>query len=300
MQKNHDRYEISVIIPTYNRREILHYTLLSLTQQDIGKERFEVVLIDDGSTDGTREMIATYESLLNIKYHFLTDSGHTPSTARNKGILLSEGRICLLIDSGVMLKDNCISEHLRFYETRPSHATAIGYVYGFFAPIEVEEEMIKVLVTDDPAESFRRMAEDEMFQDIRDQHYPKYNDQLQDLPAPWFYYWSCHISAQRSDLIAVGMFDESYNGRWGVEDNDLGFRLQAFGVKTYLLRSAQTIHYPHYRSYDDMREQGTKNCAYFHSKFPTPETKLFLDYYMHPGFLDINQLALEMHLTKVG
>lgn len=301
MQKSNYRYDVSVIIPTYNRREILSYTLFSLARQDIGRHRYEVVVIDDGSTDGTLEMVKSYEGQLNITYHFLQDSGHTPSTARNKGIVLSEGRISLFIDAGVILKEDCISQHIRFYEEKPSNATVIGYVYGMFARPEIEEIMMREIITDDPAESFRRLTVDEMFLDMRDRHYPTHNDQLQDLPAPWFYYWSCHISANRQDLVAVGMFDEHYNGRWGVEDNDLGFRLQQKGIKTYLVRSAQTIHYPHYRSFDDMREQGTKNCLYFHNKFQTPETKLFLDYYMHPDFIDINKMALEMSMTeKVG
>jgi glycosyltransferase involved in cell wall biosynthesis len=298
MKKHTDRYEVSVVIPTFNRREILSYTLLSLTKQEIDKDRFEVVIIDDGSTDDTREMVETFESRLNLKYHFLKDSGHTPSTARNRGILLSEGRIILLIDSGVILKSDCIREHVNFYEENPSGATVIGYVYGFFAPVEVEEEMLKLIITDDPAESFRRLSGDDMFLDIRDKHYPTYNDQLQDIPAPWFYYWSCHISASRKDLIEVGLFDENYNGRWGVEDNDLGYRLQQKGIRTYLLRSAQTIHYPHYRSKADMIEQGTKNCIYFHNKFPTRETKLFLEFYMHPDFLDINKMVLEQRTAE--
>lgn len=299
MLKSQDRYEVSVIIPTFNRREILSYTLSSLAKQNIDKDRFEVVLIDDGSTDGTREMIGTFEDQLHLQYYFLEDSGHTPSTARNKGILLSKGRIVVLIDSGVILKSDCIQEHINFYEDRPSGATVIGYVYGFFAPIEVEEEMIKQIIPYDPVESFRRLSADDIFLDIRDKHYPTYNDQLQDIPAPWFYYWSCHISANRSDLMDVGMFDENYNGRWGVEDNDLGYRLQQKGIKTYLLRNAQTIHYPHYRSQSDMVEQGTKNCRYFHDKFQTAETALFLQYYMHPDFLDINKMLLERRMSEV-
>jgi glycosyltransferase involved in cell wall biosynthesis len=301
MRKVEDRYDVSVVIPTYNRREILSYTLLSLSKQEMDKDKFEVVIIDDGSTDDTRDMVKTFETQLHVTYRFLKDSGHTPSTARNQGILHSEGRICLLLDSGVIMKSDCVSEHIDFYKKRPSGATAIGYVYGFFAPVEVEEEMVRLIVTDDPAESFRRMQVDDMFLDVRDQHYPEYNDQLEDLPAPWFYYWSCHISAIRKDLIDVGLFDENYNGKWGVEDNDLGYRLQLKGIRTYLLRSAQTIHYPHYRSWLDMREQGTKNCLYFHNKFQTLETKLFLDYYMHPDFLDINKMIINQQLVeKVG
>jgi glycosyltransferase involved in cell wall biosynthesis len=292
-----NRYEVSVVIPTFNRREILSYTLLSLVKQDIDKDSFEVVIIDDGSTDGTGEMVETFQDRLNLSYHFLKDSGHTPATARNHGILNAEGRIIMLIDSGIILKSDCVSAHIDFYEKRPSGATVIGYVYGIFAPFDVEKKMLKLIDIDDQAESFRRFSNDKTFMDYRDKHYPIYKDQLEDLPAPWFYYWSCHISANRRDLIDVGLFDENYNGRWGVEDNDLGFRLHQRGIRTYLLRNAQAIHYPHYRNWEDMTEQGTKNCIYFHNKFQTPETELFLRYYMHPDFLDINEMALNKQIV---
>jgi glycosyltransferase involved in cell wall biosynthesis len=298
MLQSKNRYEVSVVIPTYNRREILSYTLLSLIKQDTDKDRFEVVVVDDGSTDGTREMVATYQDRLNLSYYFLKDSEHAPATARNHGILNAEGRIVLFVDSGVILKSDCVSAHIDFYEKRPSGATAVGYVYGIFAPVDVEEKMLKLIVTDDPTECFRRLSNDKIFMDYRDRHYPIYNDQLQDLPAPWFYYWGCHISANRQDLVDVGLFDENYNGNWGVEDNDLGFRLQQRGIRTYLLRNAQAIHYPHYRNWENMTKQGTKNCIYFHNKFPTLETELFLRYYMHPDFMDINEMALNRQLLE--
>lgn len=298
MQNEKDQYCVSVIIPTYNRREILNYTLISLAKQDFDKDKFEVIVIDDGSNDGTDELVRSYEGKMNLVYHFLKDRGHTPATARNKGILLSKGKVCLFIDSGVSLNTNCIREHVKFYEERPTHATVIGYVYGFFAPEDVEEKMKELFIPDDPYESCRLLSENDIFRDVRDRHYFLYNDRLEDLPAPWFYYWSCHISANREDLLRVGMFDESYNGRWGVEDNDLGFRLQQEGIKIYLLRSAETIHYPHYRNRASMLEDGTNNCIYFHNKFQTLETKLFLDYYMHPDFIDINRMSMEMQVAN--
>ena len=49
---------ISVIIPTYNRRDLLRETLNSLVQQTYPKNCFEVIVVDDGSTDGTEEIAA--------------------------------------------------------------------------------------------------------------------------------------------------------------------------------------------------------------------------------------------------
>ena len=62
-----EKKEISVIIPTYNRSELLEYTLKSLSLQELSKDRFEVIVADDGSTDDTRGLTLKYERLMNLK-----------------------------------------------------------------------------------------------------------------------------------------------------------------------------------------------------------------------------------------
>ena len=61
------KYDISVIMPTYNRSNLLEYSLQSLVLQDIDPGRFEVVIGDDGSSDDTREVIRKYEKQINIQ-----------------------------------------------------------------------------------------------------------------------------------------------------------------------------------------------------------------------------------------
>jgi glycosyltransferase involved in cell wall biosynthesis len=101
--KNQNDLTVSVIIPTYNRSQLLSYTLDSLVQQDLPKDRFEVVVGDDGSSDDTRQVVGKYEALMNVKYAFQEDKGYRPGSARNKAISISEGDICLFIDSSVSI-----------------------------------------------------------------------------------------------------------------------------------------------------------------------------------------------------
>src|SRR5690349_6227106 len=136
-----NKYEVSVIIPTYNRGKLLCYTLDSLLKQNISKNDFEVIIGDDGSSDDTRLLVKKYESQLNIKYAFQDDLGYRPASARNKAIRLAEGKVCLLIDSSVILDPNCISEHMQFHRKNES-AAAIGYVFGFDHN-EASEDLLK-------------------------------------------------------------------------------------------------------------------------------------------------------------
>lgn len=299
MEKSNYRYDVSVIIPTYNRDKLLTYSLDSLTLQNLGKNRYEVIVADDGSTDNTRDVVKQYEGKMNIKYLFQEDKGYRPASARNMGIRAAEGRICIFIDSSVILHTNCLQEHLRYYAANETSAAAIGYVYGFDHNEKSEEVLKKLVVLGDPDGSIQRLADYPVYLDVRDQHYVRYNDKIDDLPAPWYYFWTCHVSVPREELINIGLFDESFDGRWGSEDNDLAYRLHRNGVKISLLRTAEAIHYPHGKDKAERQKEGYQNCAYFHSKFQTIETQMFYETYMNNEFVDINHLISQQLLQQV-
>ena len=298
MVKPKSKYDISIIIPTYNRSELLDYSLASLTRQDIDRDRFEVVIADDGSVDDTLEVIKKFKDLLNLQYLFQEDKGYRPGSARNMGIRSAQGDICLFIDSGVILNINCLGEHIRFHATKGPNVSAIGYVYGFDRTKESEEMLRELVDPYEPCQSINKLAEYEIFWDVRDAHYVTYSDRIHELPAPWYYFWTCHLSVARTDLMAVGLFDEGYDGRWGIEDNDLGYRLHKHGIAIHLLRSAEAMHYPHQKDKEERRLEGLQNCNYFHKKFQTLETSLYLDNYMNSSeFVDINKLILQIRVS---
>lgn len=91
--------QISVIIPTYRRPELLKQCLESLTQQDFLQKEYEIVICDDGSPKETEQVaqdfIKEYPTL-NIKYFFQENSG--PSKARNLGIKNSQAPIVAMTD----------------------------------------------------------------------------------------------------------------------------------------------------------------------------------------------------------
>jgi len=272
-----DRFAISVIVPTYNRFQHLQYTLTSLASQSFEPSNFEVIIADDGSSDNTFSLIKTFENTLNIKYVYQADEGFRSGSARNLGIRVADGKICLFLDSGVIVKSDCLQQHLDFHQSQADEVAIIGYVYGYSAKSEAD-----FLTTIDPYDadgSIAKLVEMGKVRDIRENIYQKYNDKLEDLTVPWTLFWSGHISVRKQSLFDVGFFDENYNGKWGCEDNDLGYRLHQTNKKIVLCRKAVALHLPHPVDLNHRIQKGTENCKYFHQKFPTPETKLFLDYY---------------------
>ena len=93
---------ISVVIPTFNRCNLLINCLLALEQQTFPFKNFEIIVVDDGSTDQTENMVGDFikKTKSNCKYYKIKHSG--PSRARNKGIEMAKGEIIAFTD------DDCI------------------------------------------------------------------------------------------------------------------------------------------------------------------------------------------------
>ncbi|CAA9296376.1 MAG: hypothetical protein AVDCRST_MAG56-5061 [uncultured Cytophagales bacterium] len=286
---------ISVIVPTYNRSRLLDFTLHSLAIQNLPKSCFEVLVVDDGSSDNTREVVENYQNHLNIRYYFQEDKGYRPGSARNIGIMNASSNLCMLVDSGVLLGSDCVGSHLRFHTETGQNVALLGYVYGLYDDTYSRNQLEKMIDPYLPTESIAKLKADKISPDIREKQYQKYNDTIFDLPAPWVMFLSCNVSVNRDRLIEVGMFDEKFDGRWGCEDNDLGFRLHKHGTKIMLCRDAEAVHFPHDGDTAAKVQQGYNNCIYFNSKHQTEETNLFLKHYKEIAIsesIDINEIIL--------
>ncbi len=75
--------ELSVVIPTYNRSDLLAIALKSLCEQTSDRALYEIIIVDNNSTDDTRAVAAQFESFGNVRYILETEQGH--SAARNRG-----------------------------------------------------------------------------------------------------------------------------------------------------------------------------------------------------------------------
>lgn len=120
---------VSVIVPCYNHAQFILETLESLTNQTY--ESFECIIVDDGSTDNTRELVKNWiEDKIQFKYFFQENSGL--SSARNKGITLSSGFYILPLDSDDKISGNylekCVSELERNQEIKIAYGEA--YFFG--------------------------------------------------------------------------------------------------------------------------------------------------------------------------
>lgn len=109
--------QVSVILPTYNRAQFLKEALESLTLQTF--KDFEAVVIDDGSTDDTPDIIKTYSSKINLRA-LVSGQNHGVSWARNQGIKTSRAPWIAFLDSDDTWMPRKLEIQMKYLERSPS------------------------------------------------------------------------------------------------------------------------------------------------------------------------------------
>lgn len=218
--------EISVIIPTYNRAQILDECLSKLSEQTFAQTKFEVVVVDDGSTDNTEDVVQKRQSTLtNLTY--LKQNNQGQGIARNLGIKQAKGKITILIGDDMYPASNFLEQHYQFHKTHPAqNQAAIGHVdwhpnvkrTPFTKWLSNEHKYLKFLKG--PQFDFRSLKNRQ----------PNYH-----------YFYTANISV-KTELLKNNPFDTEISG-YGWEDIELGYRLaKTANLQLSYLPTAKVFH----------------------------------------------------------
>ena len=126
---NNELFKISLVICTYNRSRYLPGSLESILLQTVDKSLFEVIVIDNASTDDTSQIVQTFISQnpsLHISYHFEKNKGL--SFARNRGISEARSPLIAYVDDDVILTPDYLKKLIGFFEKNPDAGGAGGKV----------------------------------------------------------------------------------------------------------------------------------------------------------------------------
>jgi glycosyltransferase involved in cell wall biosynthesis len=120
--------KVTVIIPTFNRERFIREcveSVLSQTYQD-----FELIVVDDGSTDGTPDLLQKYDGRLT----YIWQENRGPSAARNRGIQLASGEWICFLDSDDLWLPRKLERQMEFFARHPDarvcYTEEIWYRYG--------------------------------------------------------------------------------------------------------------------------------------------------------------------------
>jgi glycosyltransferase involved in cell wall biosynthesis len=243
---------ISVIIPTYNRKPILEKCLRALENQQIIDDKisqYEVVLVDDGSTDGTLEWLEKNKADFPHVYPF-SQNHLGPAAARNLGVEKAKGDIIIFIDSDLVVTEKFLQSHANsLTEGQEKLGDDRLFTYGW---------VINTCNFDDPSSEPYKIT---------------------DFSAAYFA--TGNVAIARKWLEKVGLFDTGFQ-LYGWEDLELGVRLKKLGLK--LIKCPEAVGYHWHPPFNlaqipnliDREIQRGRMGVLFYEKHPTLEVKLMI------------------------
>ncbi len=240
----------SIVIPTYNRKPILEKCLRALEQQNASElyADYEVVVVDDGSTDGTVDWLKTSDEFSHVRLFEQAHGG--PSAARNYGVNEAKGDTIIFIDSDLVVTPVFLESHAKaLSEAQAETGGDQFFTYG---------AVINTANFEEPtAEPYK----------------------ITDFSAAFFA--TGNVAIARHWLLEAGLFDTGFQ-LYGWEDLELGVRLKNLGLTLIKCPEAVGYHWHPAFSLDqipkliDQEIQRGRMGVLFYQKHPTWEVKMMI------------------------
>lgn len=190
-------------------------TIDCIERQTVSREVYEVLVVDNNSSDHTQSVLAEKAALYpNLRVFSQLKRG--AAATRNVGIREAAGEIVLFIDDDILAEPRLIESHLEYHQTNPG-ASIIGAV---------------VSPWDEATDPFLRYLRDRAI-------FSPYN--IACGPMDFSYYHTGNVSTARKSLLEVGGFNEEFFF-YGMEDIELGYRLERMGCRMVHASSARAVH----------------------------------------------------------
>jgi GT2 family glycosyltransferase len=225
-------------VPTYNRLGRLRHVITALEQQAYPSDAYEVIVISDGSTDGTHAYLEALRSTMQLRWFPQANRG--PAAARNAGIQKAEGEFIVFIDDDVVPEPQLLAEHVRSHHEAGQDVVVLGPLLspeGFeMAPwVRWEQDMLM--------KQYRALLRG-------------------DWPATARQFYTGNASLRRSHILAAGGFDEGFRR---AEDVELAYRLANRGLDFVFNMQAVGMHFAErsFRAWLDMAYTYGRNDVIF-------------------------------------
>lgn len=205
-------FKVSIVISTFNRLPLLQELLDALDQQTLGAERFEVVVVDDGSREPVAPALAQRRDPYGLTVLTQVNSG--AAAARHAGIMKATGEVVVITDDDMLVPPEFLAEHLAAHEA--GHTLVLGHIAA------------------DPT-----LGDKPLFERFHAEQLARFVARYRQQPTAVRGVMVCtgNVSFRRADYLAVGGFDRSLSRS---EDRELGVRLQKAGAKLYFAEKART------------------------------------------------------------
>ncbi len=269
---------VSIIVPTYNRKDLLRKNLLALSQQTYDLSSMEVIVADDGSSDGTEEMLRTMDLPFKVKHVWQRDDGYQLSKNRNNGLKQASHEHVVILDVDMIPTHDAIENYMKWnYAAREtdSNVLLIGR-RRYVEPEWVTDNLIKSRQLHTVRDTAHRT--DGKTRDWREERYYDTTNMLKNLSThsdPLYplssSFCAGHVSFNRRHAFEAGLFDEEFTA-WGAEDNVFGYNyldyFKKLGQQTYTvpLMNSTALHMEHPVNMAKRAEEVTRTRVQYEEK----------------------------------
>ena len=250
--------KLTVIVPTYNRTDLLARCLRGLLDQSAAPGDYEIVVVDDGSTQDSAAVV-TAVGAPEDRLRFFRQENKGPAAARNLGVRHARGEVVLFTGDDCFPDKRLVEEHVRAHaearSTGSGQAGEVGVVGLVTWHPEVEVTPFMAFLETGPQFGFSQITNTE---DV----------------SIWHFY-TANCSVQRHWIEQVGGFDEDFKHA-AFEDMELAYRLKQRGLRIIYRPEAKTYHH-HPTTFEQhlARQRITgRSAALFYRKHPELKVEL--------------------------
>ncbi|WP_446687830.1 glycosyltransferase family 2 protein [Priestia megaterium] len=323
--KNNHKHpiKVSIVTPTYNKYHQTSLSLYGLSKQTFLHAEYEVILVDDASSDNTSNILKEVDVPFKFKYIQMKQNKGR-SSVRNIGINHAEGDLLIFLDGEMLAPPAFVENHYKHHvhESNLVVTGAMHYegVYTFIMPDYNEDQVahLKELVGRDP--EYRRLYENYeqtkqhsnvpcplvTKEDIDTNRFQRlsfpnryflnsglkhFGERLEGFTLPYIAFLSGNVSVRKANLKKSGLFDETFVG-YGAEDWELGYRLYKNGVQFVLDPFTVAYHQEHGISKRKVKEQWGNHYR-FVKKHPNIDVLILSLEWKELPFMHLHQTLVE-------
>ena len=250
--------------------------LQGLSFQDLNKEEFEVIIINDGSVDDTMSVINSFKNEIDIKYIYEENSGQ--ATARNKGIAVAKNEVILFLDDDILVGPELVRKHVEVHE-KNRKSVVLGRIN--LIPASNYEKVAELVDQNGYKNALSQMSPyvcKDWYLDMVESIYRKGL-----LEIAWICFTGGNSSIEKKDLLDLGGFDTGFY-RWGPEDIELGYRCMKAGLSFIYCQDLVGYHVDKYKDRSQMMSDTARNVKYLKEKYPDDKSIVNYIEYTCGGF----------------
>ncbi len=280
-----DKIHVSIVITAFNQHHEVVNTIAGIAVQSEQNPsvKVEIIIVDNGSSPRLNTILdgKHFDFQISFIRRSSAKRNFRPGSARNMGIGASKGDFILFLDGDCIPGPFFLRDHYEFLKAFAQPVVTLGhriFIDGRdVTPVAIRKYQCNFYHIPEVASSSNYwLSKDRRLKEFKD---------FDCHPMPFHCCHGCNVGIRRVDLKNVGGFDEDFDGYWGYEDIEFGYRMWAQGAKLLYLCTAYVYHQEgNLVSFADRTCEARRNYALVCRKIPGFKT--FRDSLKRPYYSD--------------